>query len=113
VGFLLAALGQVLEPAAVDVVAGDDCDPARRHRPQRRRPPPALEQRHLAEDGAGPHLGDRLAVPLDGEHTVEQQEQLLARRSLSPQGLCSGDACAYQLRKSISPVLAASRPAWS
>src|SRR6266536_1072946 len=46
-----------------------------------------LEQRHLAEDGARPDLGNGLAVPLDREHTVEQQEQLLARRSLLDQRL--------------------------
>jgi len=37
----------------------------------------------------------------------------IAGDSSSPHGLCSGDACWYQVRKSITPVLAASRPLWS
>ena len=37
----------------------------------------ALEDAALAEHGAGPDLGDRLAVDLDGEHAVQQQEQLV------------------------------------
>ena len=46
---------------------------------QRARAPAALEHRALAEDRAGPELGERFAVDLDRQHAVEQQVQLASR----------------------------------
>jgi hypothetical protein len=68
-------------------VAGDDRDPARRHRPQGGCPPAAPQQRHFTEDRARPDLGDHLAVHLDGQDTIKQQEQLVTWLALLDQGL--------------------------
>ena len=48
---------------------------------------PALEHGPLAEDRAGSDLGDGLAVDLDRQHAVEQEEQLVARLALLDEAL--------------------------
>jgi hypothetical protein len=49
---------------------------------QRRHAPALVQQRHLAQDRARADLGHRLAVDLHLEHSIEQQEQLLALLAL-------------------------------
>jgi hypothetical protein len=61
--------------------------PAAGHRPQGGGAAPALQQRHLAQDGPRADLGDLPAVLLDGQDPVEQEIQLVAGLSLLDQGL--------------------------
>src|SRR5207253_9742367 len=65
--------------------------PAGWKRPQGRRAEAALEQRSLAQDGARADFGDRLAIGLDRQHAVEQEEQLFARLPLLDQRLAGGE----------------------
>src|SRR5713101_6407250 len=50
---------------------------------------PTLEHRALAEDHAGAHLGDELAVDSDREHPVEQEVEAVARVALRAQELAT------------------------
>jgi len=76
------ALGHLGQGGVVDVRGAGDRDPGPGDGPQRRRAGPALQQGPLAEDGTGADLGHQLAVDLDAEHAVEQEEDLVARAPL-------------------------------
>ncbi len=45
---------------------------------ERRASSTTFERRSFAHDGAGADLGHRLSVDLDGEDTIEEQEQLVS-----------------------------------
>jgi hypothetical protein len=81
-----AASGDLLQGLSVDAVLGHHRDPTGGHRPQRRHPPALLQQRQLAHDRPRANLSHWLAVDLDPQHPVEQQEQLVALLALLDQG---------------------------
>ena len=58
----------------------------------------ALEQRQLADQRPGPELGDLLAVDLDVDHAVQDQEQLLPLLALRDQALAGVQLAALELR---------------
>src|SRR5512133_2439834 len=86
---ILAAMrgGELRERRLVDRVRRHDGDPNRRRRPDGCRALAALEQRALAEQGTGADLGHPVAVDLDVDNAVEQQEQLPTLLALGHQRL--------------------------
>src|SRR5213592_4272461 len=86
---ILAAMrgGELRERRLVDRVRRHDGHPNRRRCPDGRRALAALEQRALAEQGTGADLGHPVAVDLDVDNAVEQQEELPALLALGHQRL--------------------------
>src|SRR5205823_15000341 len=76
------ALAHLRERGGVEVVGRRHCHLAGGHGPQGGGAQPALEDGSLAEDGAGAQHGHALAVDLDTQHAVEQEEELVARLPL-------------------------------
>ena len=62
--------------------------PAGGHGDERRCAGPALEMGALAQQRTRPVLGQALAVDLDAEHAVEDQEYLGAPVTLADEGTC-------------------------
>src|SRR2546430_6422278 len=86
---ILAAMrgGELRERRLFDRVRRHDGHPNRRRCPDGRRALAALEQRALAEQGPRADLGDRVAVDLDIDDAVEEQEELSALLALGHQRL--------------------------
>ena len=80
-------LRQLREVVEVELLGGRHGDAAGGDGPQRRGALAAFEHGSLAEHRAGAELGDRLAVDLDRQDAVEQEEQLGARCTLLDQEL--------------------------
>src|SRR5215211_6738492 len=86
--FGLAALErEPREVRAADCIRGKHGDTARSARPERRLASAVAQDGELAEQGAGAHARDGLAVDLDVEHSVQQQEHVAPRLALLDQGL--------------------------
>src|SRR5262245_7011708 len=92
------AVAELLERLAVDIAGVGGGDPGVRHRPQRRGPETTFEQRPLPEDRTRADLCDRLAVDLDGQHTVEQQEDFVALLTLVRQHVAGAELADRRLR---------------
>src|SRR5579864_1151751 len=76
--FFTVSRRQLGERLLVDLVAGSHRHLHSRQCPQRERALPAFEDGALAENGAGAELVDLLAVELGRQHTVEEQEDVVA-----------------------------------
>ena len=76
------------ERGPVDLIGSSDRDPARGLRFEGRGADATFEHGALAEDRAGADLGDRLAVDEHREHTVEEEEEVVARLALLARAAC-------------------------
>src|SRR6266566_321572 len=81
----------------VDRIARHHGDANRCRCPDRCRPLAALEQRTLAQQRAGADLGDLVAVDLDVDDTVEEQEELVSLRSLGHERLSLLEVASLEL----------------
>src|SRR6185436_20794952 len=89
--------GELRERRLVDRVRGDDRNTDRRLGPDRRRTLAALEQRALAEQRTGPDLGHPVAVDLDVDDPVEEQEELVTRLAFLHQRLALFELAPFEL----------------
>src|SRR2546423_7198081 len=81
----------------IDLVRRDHGNAQRRRRQQGRRPLAALEQRPLAKQRAGADLGDHVAVDLDVNDAVQEQEELAALVALLHKRIALLDLAAREL----------------
>src|SRR6266568_1247150 len=81
----------------VDRVARHHGDADRRRCPNRRSSLAALEERALAQQRAGADLGHLVAVDLDIDDTVEEQEELVALRALGHKRLSLLEVASLEL----------------
>src|SRR5436190_17863646 len=89
--------GELRQRGLVDRVGWHDGHANRRLRPDRRRPLAAFEQRTLAEQGAGADLSHGVAVDLDIDDAVEEQEELPAFLALLDQRIALLEVAALEL----------------
>ncbi len=84
--FAAVSLGELQKVRALQLVGLDDGDPARGDRRECRRAGTILEVGPLPEERTGSVLGQALAVVLDPDHPVEDQEDLGAGLALLAPG---------------------------
>src|SRR3954462_2421068 len=94
----LATRRELLERRLVDAVRGHDDRPHRRRRVHRRLALAALQECHLAQQRARTELGDLLAVNLDVDDAVQDQEQLATLVALLDQLLTGVERPPLELR---------------
>src|SRR6478672_8585237 len=81
----------------IDGIARHHGDPNWRRCPDRCRALAALQQRAFAEQRAWADLGNLVAVDLDVDHTVEEQEELVALRAFGHECLTLLDLASLEL----------------
>ena len=105
--FAAVPFGELLEIRSLESIGLDDRHPARGHGLERRRAGALLEVGPLSEEGARPVLGQALAVVLDPDDPVEDEEDLRARLSLLGQDGAGGEP--FDLPPCFSPMTRAER----
>src|SRR5262245_12734513 len=95
------AAGQFLKRLALKLRGRDGRYPARGQRGQGRGPHAALQVGALAKHGTRPVLRQPFAIPLNPDHAVEQEVDLIARLSLPHHGRTGRDLGDLRLSRAV------------